>query len=217
MPPKKEEAPKGLTLFEQLMLFLFILFFLLLLWYRINAFFVYYHGSDAGSIGAALAEYSRRVLLPIYYVIATIASALALWGIVVEASKLSKINHEEHEVYGMKSRVEEEAAPVMKNERWERVITHINSANASDWRLAIIEADVMLDELLKTIGAHGDSLGERLKSIDNSEMTTLDNAWEAHRVRNQVAHQGADYPLSEREAKRAISLYESVFREFKII
>jgi hypothetical protein len=48
-------------------------------------------------------------------------------------------------------------------------------------------------------------------------MKTLNQAWEAHKIRNAIAHQGADFLLSEREAKRVVSLYREVFQEFDYI
>ena len=75
----------------------------------------------------------------------------------------------------------------------------------------------MLNELMKAAGYQGDSLGEMLKSVEKSDFVTLDAAWEAHKVRNQIAHQGIDFVLNQREAKGVIALYEKVFKEFKII
>lgn len=105
---------------------------------------------------------------------------------------------------------------VSLNSAWERVRTHIESQNESDWRLAVIEADIMLSELVDTMGVTGDSLGDKLKQIEKSDFVTLDSAWEAHKVRNQIAHD-ASYILTQREAKRVIALYEEVFKEFSFI
>lgn len=103
------------------------------------------------------------------------------------------------------------------NEKWELVLKHINSENPADWRLAIIEADIMLEDLLEASGYHGETVGDRLKAVEPSDMLTLDQAWEAHKVRNRIAHSGSDFDLSEREAKRVVALFESVFKEFEII
>ena len=101
-------------------------------------------------------------------------------------------------------------------QRWERVQTLLHSASESDWRLAILEADVMLDEMVGHMGYHGDSLGEKLKGVEKSDFTTLDLAWEAHGVRNHIAHEGAAFSLTEREAQRVVKLYEDVFQEFQL-
>jgi len=72
-------------------------------------------------------------------------------------------------------------------------------------------------EMVTNMGYHGDSLGEKLKSVEKSDFTTLDLAWEAHAIRNRIAHEGAAFALTEREAQRVMKLYEDVFREFHYI
>lgn len=112
---------------------------------------------------------------------------------------------------------EKGAADPVLNQKWLRVETHINSANPSDWRLAIMEADIMLGDILTKMGYQGDSIGEQLKGVEPSDFLTLQDAWEAHKVRNQIAHQGSDFQLSERDAKRIVGLYKKVFSEFYYI
>lgn len=104
-----------------------------------------------------------------------------------------------------------------KNERWERVEALVSSDNPGDWRVAIIEADIMLDELITSMGYDGESLGDKLKRIEQSDMTTLDAAWEAHKVRNRIAHSGSDFILTNREAKRVIGLYREALQEFDYV
>lgn len=103
------------------------------------------------------------------------------------------------------------------NEKWVKVQEHINSPNPNDWRMAIIEADIMLAEVLEKSGYHGDTVGSQLKSVEPSDMLTIDVAWEAHKARNLIAHEGGDYQLNDREAKRIIELYKQVFEEFYYI
>jgi hypothetical protein len=70
------------------------------------------------------------------------------------------------------------------------------SANSNDWRVAIIEADTMLDELVQSYNFAGENLGERLKNANTKIMPTVQSAWEAHKVRNRIAHDGINYNLS---------------------
>lgn len=104
-----------------------------------------------------------------------------------------------------------------RNERWDKVLIHVSSDSPNEWRLAIIEADIMLDEIVTRMGYHGGSLGDKLKQVAKGDMKSLDAAWEAHRVRNQIAHEGSDFILTQREAQRVVTLYEAVFKEFKFI
>ena len=102
------------------------------------------------------------------------------------------------------------------NIKWEKIITYLNSDNASDWKSAILEADILLDELVTKMGYEGENLGERLKKIEPSDFLTLNDAWEAHKVRNMIAHEG-DYVLTKRETIRVIELFRHVFEEFHFI
>lgn len=215
MPPKKE-SPK-----DQIVEYGFpilVMIFIVIVWSMIlNYFFVRQFGPYA-TIWNSIVAWFLHYIWPIVIALSIIASILAIIGIVRSYVGLKKINEEERQIYGPTPEALKAEEPVTnKNERWDNALAHLNSANASDWRLAIIEADIMLDELLRAQGYHGDSTGEMLKGIEKSDMLTLDVAWEAHKVRNQIAHAGSDYYLTEREAKRVMSLFEQVFREFKII
>jgi len=101
--------------------------------------------------------------------------------------------------------------------KWQKIIKLSESENSSDWRLSIIEADIMLDELLEKLKLPGDTMGEKLKAVEPSDFLTLDQAWEAHKARNMIAHEGGDFLISQREIYRIISLYEAVFKEFHLI
>lgn len=103
-----------------------------------------------------------------------------------------------------------------KNNRIQDMFEHVSSDSPNDWKLAIIEADIILDEILKEKGYAGVSLGERLKSIAPSQLQSLDDAWEAHKVRNQIAHGGADFILTHKLAQDTIKQYRRVFHELGV-
>ncbi|USN87564.1 MAG: hypothetical protein H6779_04090 [Candidatus Nomurabacteria bacterium] len=103
-----------------------------------------------------------------------------------------------------------------RNSRLEDIDKHITSDNPNDWKLAIIEADIVLDDELKKVGYTGTSLGERLRSINTAQLNSLDDAWQAHKVRNQIAHGGADFVLTKHLAENTIKQYKRVFGELGI-
>jgi hypothetical protein len=109
------------------------------------------------------------------------------------------------------------AAPIAKNARWDEVVTLASSDNESDWRRAIMEADIMLGEVLDRAGYRGSSIGDKLKDANPLQMTTLDLAWKAHKVRNDIAHGGEGFHLSQWDTKAAIDFYRRVFEEFNFI
>ncbi len=98
--------------------------------------------------------------------------------------------------------------------RWARVLEQSRSDAEHDWRLAILEADILLNELLDMQGYKGETMGDKMKQVDRANFNTIDLAWEAHKVRNAVAHEGAKYSMTSREARRVIGLYAEVLKEF---
>lgn len=110
-----------------------------------------------------------------------------------------------------------EGEEISKNERWVAVLKHLFEPNQSDWKLAIIESDSMLESLLEQLGFKGENIGERLKGADVDKFRNLSLAWEVHAVRNKIAHEGLAFQLSLHEAKRVIALYEQIFRQYGYI
>jgi hypothetical protein len=91
---------------------------------------------------------------------------------------------------------------------------YMSSNSEALWRIGIMEADNMLQEILREKGYQGEGVGEMLQ---NASFKTIDLAWDAHKLRNRIAHTGSDFVLTEREAKRGFTLYEAVFRELGAI
>lgn len=104
-----------------------------------------------------------------------------------------------------------------RSTRLQDVLSHSTSENPNDWKLAIIEADIILDDALKQKGFPGTSLGERLKSVAPQDLNTLQDAWEAHKIRNRIAHDGADFVLTKRIAGETINRYQRVFSELGVL
>jgi len=150
-----------------------------------------------------------------YKVFAIIISGLLAAGLIWVAFKIRELNM----ARSLAEEAEMEHVAVESNRtpneaRWQFIQDKLSSSNESDWRMAIIEADSILGEIVGTMNLPGASLGDKLKVVEKSDFVSLDDAWEAHKARNRIAHDGSALPLSEREARRIIGLYERVFKEF---
>ena len=97
--------------------------------------------------------------------------------------------------------------------RWNTVIGYMQGKEEAIWRIGILEADNLLDEVLSDKGYRGLTLADKLKVAG---FNTIDLAWAAHKIRNRIAHDGFRFSLSERVAKNTIELYRSVFKELKV-
>ncbi len=150
----------------------------------------------------------------IYVICVTILSALLILGLIYVWTRLNQI---EKELKKMDESPEVSIKGPEMNRKWKMVQDHINGENPAEWRLAILESDVMLEEMLDSMSYRGETLADKLKSIEKSDFRTIDLAWEAHKIRNAIAHEGSDFLITKREAQRIIGLYEKVFKEFYYI
>jgi len=82
-------------------------------------------------------------------------------------------------------RVPEAASSGASRSRWEEITRHIESDREAEWKFAVIEADKLIDNLLKQAGYPGDTMGERLMAIDKGQLLSLEGLWEAHKIRNK--------------------------------
>lgn len=154
----------------------------------------------------------------IYSVFALLLSAALIFGIVYAYLMVNQLDDSETERLLEAERMwKERYSGNIENNRWQSVQHHLESNNPNDWKLAIIEADVLLERMLEKAGYAGNTIGERLKSASSRSFASLDDAWQAHRVRNQIAHGGADFVLTQKIAKETLIMYERVFKEFDVI
>ncbi len=140
---------------------------------------------------------------------------IALFVLIYSSIKLREIRRREKDVFGPLPEPSQVANE--KNPRWKYIQDLINSTDVNNWRQAIIESDIILGEMLTTQGYQGETIAEQLKQVDPADFGTLNDAWEAHKIRNEIVHSGAAFDFSEVLARRTIDRYENVFREFEAI
>ncbi|MBY0328485.1 hypothetical protein K2Q02_00085 [Patescibacteria group bacterium] len=164
--------------------------------------------------------YTILALLVIVFITVILYSLVRLYELKQEADKKSRsvtVKPVPPVATGGPTAIGTIAAISRENETWRHIRERLLSPNPSDWRLAIIEADIYMDKVLDTKGFHGDTIGDKLKQITPDQFGSVQIAWEAHKVRNRIAHQGSDFTLTQPESRRVLSYYEIVFRDLEVI
>lgn len=176
-------------------------------------FFHSLYTSAHGASGAAYPELQAYFAHLWLWIIGAgyLFSVAGLFAIVYIMVRLFELRKQE-EIYYSTPITSTETVPSI-NPRWEHIESLINNEHTSQWREAIIEADIMLDDALGRRGYVGDGVGEKLKAVETADLRTLQDAWDVHKVRNQVAHEGSTFALSATLARRTIARYEGVLRE----
>jgi hypothetical protein len=166
-------------------------------------------------------EYDYSGLLIVWKTIAFILSLVLLIGIIHNVWKLniaSRIWREKvfgtttDDVYNLQGKTFVQKA----REKWDKILTQGTSEDENERKMALIAADSLVDNILKSVGYDGENLGERLKQIEKADLTSLDALWEAHKIRNRIAHE-ADYRLTKEDAFSALTNYGKALRELNYI
>jgi len=97
--------------------------------------------------------------------------------------------------------------------KWQEIEELLRLGSPSNYQRAVLEADKLLDHLLKGHRAPGLTMGDRLKASKNKFSAEGYNAaWNAHKVRNEIVH-NADYPVTDFVARRAIENFQKAIGE----
>ena len=94
---------------------------------------------------------------------------------------------------------------------WINLELLIEGDNESEWVKAIFEADKLLNYVLQQRQVAGSNLGERLRN-SRSLFGNVDVAWQAHKVRNELAH-NIDARLTRLQVERTIDNFRRALKQ----
>ncbi|MDO8240723.1 MAG: hypothetical protein Q7T51_01970 [Candidatus Moranbacteria bacterium] len=98
---------------------------------------------------------------------------------------------------------------------WQQIRQKIEVGNESDYKIAIIEADTFIDDLITRMGYKGDNFAERLDGIPDGQIENVEGMKEAHELRNRIIHDDS-LELSKEDAEHALNHFEEFLRVYQI-
>ena len=100
--------------------------------------------------------------------------------------------------------------------KWQKIQQRLETANEGEYKLAVIEIDGMLSDILLRMGFKGETLGDRLEIVTSAIIPNLQDLIQAHQVRNNVVHD-PDYKLTLQEAQKTLEIYQVAFTNLDLI
>ena len=97
---------------------------------------------------------------------------------------------------------------------WRKVAARLDTGSEPEYKLAVIESDNIMNEILKRMGYSGESLGERLEKLTAATLPNIEEIKDAHKVRNDIVHD-PNYKLSLEQAKKTLGIFEKAFRDLE--
>lgn len=81
-------------------------------------------------------------------------------------------------------------------------------------KLAVVEADKLLDTVLRKLHFPGETMGERLKTAAY-KYPAISQVWPAHKLRNQLVHD-ATFEITVRQAKSAVRDFYAALKALNV-
>lgn len=98
-------------------------------------------------------------------------------------------------------------------QKWQEIEQLMQLGKPSNYAKAILEADKLLDHLLKGLRAPGITMGDRLKASKNRfSKDAYYAAWQAHKIRNELVH-NSEYEATDFIARHAIANFKKPLDE----
>jgi hypothetical protein len=97
---------------------------------------------------------------------------------------------------------------------WAKIMARLEIGTEAEYKLAVIEADLMLEDILKRMGYAGTTLGERLEKLTAATLPNIEQVWEAHKTRNSIVHD-PDYRLSLDQTRKTLAIYEQALKDLQ--
>lgn len=98
---------------------------------------------------------------------------------------------------------------------WKKIKKRIDEGSDSELKLAIIEADDFLYQTLEDAGYDGATFDELVANASQKILSGKEAILQAHALRNTIVYE-PDYNIDSQEAKKALSVYETVIKNVAI-
>lgn len=97
---------------------------------------------------------------------------------------------------------------------WNKVKVRLDAGLESEYKLAIIEADNMMDSVLKRMGYGGENLGERLGNLTSATLPNIEEIKEVHQMKNNIIRDPS-YTVTLDDTRKIMDVYEKGFQDLQ--
>lgn len=100
--------------------------------------------------------------------------------------------------------------------RWQKIIQRLETGSASQYKIAILEADKFVDEILEGISHKGKNMAEKLEQMNPGQLENIEDLARVHKIRNEII-QNEGFVVDEKTARETVAVYEDVLKSFEFI
>ena len=99
--------------------------------------------------------------------------------------------------------------------RWMTIEQQLKRDEVMTYHMSVLNADTLLGQALKEKGIQGETMGERMKQMQQ-KWSNANSVWTAHKLRNQIAHE-PEVKLDYNNARRALASFKQALKDIGAI
>jgi hypothetical protein len=99
--------------------------------------------------------------------------------------------------------------------KWSKIKLRLDTGEESQYKVAIIEADDLVDNLVMRMGYAGENMTDRLDGVPAGQLEHLEELKQAHEIRNRIIHEDR-FILDKKTAEDTLALFEKFLDYFHV-
>jgi len=101
------------------------------------------------------------------------------------------------------------------NKRWKRITKKVEGGSEQELKLAVIDADDLLYQIMDEKGYEGETFEQLLEGVGRKIVANQEEVLYAHKLRNSIVYD-VDYKLDVKIAQKALTDYENAIKSIAI-
>ena len=99
--------------------------------------------------------------------------------------------------------------------KWEKIAKRLKLGSEDEYKMAVLEAEEMLEATLERLGYSGEHLKEKLDKLPSIAISNIEQLKKVLQIRNEIVY-NPDYRLSLDEAKKTLDIFEQVLKDLQV-
>ncbi len=100
--------------------------------------------------------------------------------------------------------------------QWAQIRSRLSRGTVSQYKLAILEADYILDKGLSHVGYRGANLTEKLENVDTMQFAQIEDIRAAHQLRNAIVHD-EHYVIDREQTEKVLDDVEAFLKNIGVL
>ncbi len=101
------------------------------------------------------------------------------------------------------------------SKEWKKIFNRLDSQIEPEYKLAVLEADELVDGVFAKMGYSGGAMEEKIGKMDASILPNINGILEAHKIRDNIVHD-PDYKFDMEKAKQVLGVYEQTLHDLEV-